>query len=64
MPIRRRQFTALLALALSGVTRPALAQAWPAGRPIRLIVGYPPGGGIDFAARTVQRRAGSAWSSR
>ena len=31
----------------------ALAQAYPS-KPIRLIVGYPPGGGIDFAARTVQ----------
>jgi tripartite-type tricarboxylate transporter receptor subunit TctC len=31
----------------------AQAPQWPA-KPIRLIVGYPPGGGIDFAARTVQ----------
>ncbi len=31
----------------------ATAQDYPA-KPIRLIVGYPPGGGIDFAARTVQ----------
>ncbi|WP_225784926.1 tripartite tricarboxylate transporter substrate binding protein [Xenophilus sp. Marseille-Q4582] len=31
------------------------AQGWPAAKPIRLIVGYPPGGGIDFAARTVQQ---------
>ena len=51
---RRRITTALLAFALAGASRPVLAQAWPAGRPIRLIVGYPPGGGIDFAARTVQ----------
>ena len=28
--------------------------AWPSAKPIRLIVGYPPGGGIDFAARMVQ----------
>ncbi len=34
----------------------ALAQNPPnyPNKPIRLIVGYPPGGGIDFAARTVQ----------
>ena len=31
----------------------ALAQTNPS-KPIRLIVGFPPGGGIDFAARTVQ----------
>ncbi|RYX93200.1 MAG: tripartite tricarboxylate transporter substrate binding protein [Comamonadaceae bacterium] len=40
-------------LALLGATALAVAQSFPA-KPIRLIVGYPPGGGIDFAARTVQ----------
>lgn len=39
---------------LLGAAGLAAAQAWPAAKPIRLIVGYPPGGGIDFAARTVQ----------
>jgi tripartite-type tricarboxylate transporter receptor subunit TctC len=43
----------LAALALAGVFGLAAAQSWPA-KPIRLIVGYPPGGGVDFAARTVQ----------
>lgn len=42
------------ALALLGSATLAFAQAWPSAKPIRLIVGYPPGGGIDFAARTVQ----------
>ncbi|MES2973584.1 MAG: tripartite tricarboxylate transporter substrate binding protein [Pseudomonadota bacterium] len=41
-------------LALLGAASLAMAQAWPAAKPIRLVVGYPPGGGIDFAARTVQ----------
>lgn len=40
--------------ALLGAVTLAMAQAWPTAKPIRLIVGYPPGGGIDFAARTVQ----------
>ena len=43
----------LTSLALAGIATLAAAQAYPA-KPIRLIVGYPPGGGIDFAARTVQ----------
>ena len=43
----------LAALALIGTVSLAAAQAYPS-KPIRLIVGYPPGGGIDFAARTVQ----------
>ena len=42
------------ALVLAGTASLAFAQAWPTGKTIRLIVGYPPGGGIDFAARTVQ----------
>ncbi|WP_353234537.1 tripartite tricarboxylate transporter substrate binding protein [Diaphorobacter ruginosibacter] len=42
-----------LALGAAGVTF-AQAPVWPSVKPIRLIVGYPPGGGIDFAARVVQ----------
>lgn len=41
------------ALALTALAGVAAAQGYPT-KPIRLIVGYPPGGGIDFAARTVQ----------
>lgn len=42
-----------ISLALLGTAALAAAQGYPS-KPIRLIVGYPPGGGIDFAARTVQ----------
>lgn len=31
----------------------AWAQAWPAGKPITLVVGYPPGGSVDLVARTI-----------
>ncbi|WP_313298404.1 tripartite tricarboxylate transporter substrate binding protein [Diaphorobacter sp.] len=44
----------LVALALGASAGMAMAQAWPTAKPIRLIVGYPPGGGIDFTARTIQ----------
>lgn len=43
---------ALLALAATG-SMPAAAQAWPT-KPIKLIVGFPPGGGIDAVARNLQ----------
>ena len=52
----RRHFHALLASGAASVlaSSRAWAQAAPAGKPIRLLVGYPPGGGIDFTARTIQ----------
>lgn len=46
---RRTAAAALLALAASPALR---AQAWPS-KPIRLIVGYSPGGAVDIIARTV-----------
>ncbi len=53
--VRRR--TALIvsvaALALTGLAGQARAQAWPS-KPIKLVVGFPPGGGIDAVARNLQ----------
>ena len=44
----------LLATVAGAITgNHALAQSFPS-KPIRLIVGYPPGGGIDFTARVIQ----------
>lgn len=49
--ISRRTAFALGGLALA---TPSLAQDWPA-RPIRAVLGFAPGGGVDLAARVVAR---------
>jgi tripartite-type tricarboxylate transporter receptor subunit TctC len=38
----------------------ALAQSWP-GKPVRLVVAYPPGGGIDVLARQLADRFSQSW---
>ena len=52
MTITRR--AAIASLAATGLAAPRLAHAaWPADRPIEVIVPYPPGGGVDTMARMV-----------
>lgn len=46
---------AIAALAASLLALPAAAQNWPA-RPVRMIVPYSPGGGIDTVARTLAQK--------
>ena len=52
---RRRTvlIASVAALALAGLAAQAQAQAWPS-KPIKLVVGFPPGGGIDAVARNLQ----------
>lgn len=47
-----KRFLATLALGLAA-TGAALAQAWPAARPVTLLVPFPPGGSTDMIARTL-----------
>jgi tripartite-type tricarboxylate transporter receptor subunit TctC len=53
MTLTRRQFV-LSSAALATVAHPALAQS-SAGRPIKLIVPYPPGGSSDIIARAISQ---------
>src|SRR2546430_2532846 len=49
-PSRRRFLHMSGAAALAAASRTARAQTYPA-RPVRLIIGYPPGGSADITAR-------------
>ena len=46
--------------ALSAGSQSALAQSWP-DRAVRIIVGYPPGGGTDLVARLTQQPLSTRW---
>jgi len=65
MKLPRRQFLHLAAsaAALPVVSRFARAQAWPS-RPVRLVVGFPAGGGADAAARIVANRLSEVWGQQ
>ncbi|MGX9964127.1 Bug family tripartite tricarboxylate transporter substrate binding protein [Roseomonas sp. F4] len=59
MPSIRHPRRAILAgAALTALARPALAQpAWTPQQPIRVLVGYPPGGAVDILVRVVAEGA-------
>ena len=54
--VPRRVVLAAGAALLAGLAQPAVADnAWPeAGRAVRIVVGFPPGGGADALARAIQ----------
>jgi tripartite-type tricarboxylate transporter receptor subunit TctC len=64
MEIPRRNFIkAAGATALASFSRPLRAQSWPS-RIIHLEVGFPPGGGMDSAARIVANRLSDRWGQQ
>lgn len=56
----RFRFFALLLLACWCQLAPAAALEYPV-RPVRLVIVYPPGGGIDILARIMSQQLSSAW---
>jgi len=56
VPTPRRALLAALFLGLLGAG-PAMAQAWPA-KPVRLVIGFAPGGAADYVARTIAEPLG------
>ncbi|WP_454907947.1 Bug family tripartite tricarboxylate transporter substrate binding protein [Variovorax gossypii] len=60
--MKRRSFTCALSLGAMGLaSRPAFAQTYP-DRPIRMIVGLPPGGAVDTVARMLAESLATALS--
>ena len=55
-----RLLRCLLALALACFAATAQAQGWPT-KPVRIVVAYPPGGGIDVMARQIAEKLSAAW---
>src|SRR6516164_8833706 len=64
--IRRREFgagAASLLVASTPLSRPAVAQDWPA-RPVRIVVPYAPGGSTDTVARITADRLSRIWGQQ
>jgi tripartite-type tricarboxylate transporter receptor subunit TctC len=59
--MKRRSLIQATGAAAAMLAAPALfAQEWPAG-PVRIVVGFPPGGGTDALARVVAQKLSVMW---
>lgn len=62
--MQRRTFTAALTASAATLAAPMLrAQGLPAG-PVRIIVGFAPGGGTDILARVIGQKLGEMWKTQ
>ena len=54
--MQRKPFTrTLLGLAIAALASSAMAQSYPS-KPVRMIVPFPPGGSVDYVARTISQK--------
>ena len=63
MPFPRRQFLQAAAAAAAFLPKVARAEAYPT-RPVRLLVGFPPGGGSDVGARIIANSLSERWGQQ
>src|SRR5258706_15594394 len=49
-----------LGILLFAVSQAVFAQSWPS-KPVRIVVAYPPGGGIDVMARQIAEKLTAQW---
>src|SRR5712671_4012061 len=63
MKLPRRRFLRLVSAATVVMPRVARAQVWPT-RIVQLLVGFPPGGGMDSAGRIVASRLSEIWGQQ
>ena len=58
------RIAAILAASASLVTAPAIAAEWGPTKPVRFIVGFPPGGATDLVARIMQPKLSASLGSQ
>ena len=62
--MQRRSILRAAGVTAAAIAAPALrAQAWPYG-PVRIIVGFPPGGGTDALARVLSVKLNAMWGQQ
>src|SRR5512139_291683 len=58
-----KTFARIILVGIALVAGTAAAQNYPGSRPVRIMVGYAPGGGVDTTARMMAQALGELWGS-